>query len=150
VARTQNKGAAIDVQQCAPAGAAASRRLTIRQASKKMNQPAIPIILLALAPSVAFAHGQEVVFMPAGQFVALVVVGILLWRLPFRGVAIRVMAVLCVLGVTLPLWYVSVSWFPVFLRNASGFFLIGLVPSVVVALVIFFVQRCLIKRGKGA
>jgi hypothetical protein len=107
-------------------------------------------MLPVLAPSVAIAHGQEVVFMPVGQFVALVVVGILLWRLPFRGVAIRVMAVLCVLGVTLPLWYVSVSWFPGFLRNATGFFLIGLVPSVVVALVAFFVQSCLIRRSKGA
>jgi hypothetical protein len=112
----------------------------------KMKRLAIPTMLVALHPCIALAHGEEVVFLPVGQLVALVVVGILLWRLPFRGVAVRVFSVMCVAGVTLPLWFATVSWFPAFLRGAAGFFLVGLVPAVVVVLAIFLLQRRLVRE----
>jgi hypothetical protein len=102
-----------------------------------MKRLAIPTSLVAFVPSIALAHGQEVVFMPIGQLFAVVV-------------AIRVFSVMCAVGVTLPFWFSSVSWFPGFLWSATGFFLIGFVPSVVVVLAIFLLQRGLIQRRKDA
>ena len=113
-----------------------------------MKRLVIGSLPFGLTPSLAMAHGQEVVFMPIGQLIAVIAVAVLLWRLPFHGIAIRVLSATCVVGVTLPFWFATVAWFPTFLWSPMGFFLIGLVPSVVVVLAAFFLQRSFIKRRK--
>ena len=111
-----------------------------------MNRFPVPIFLFFFFPSLTWAHGEEALFLPIGQFLALSIVTVLLWRLPFRGVVVRLIVVICVIGVTLPFWFMSRSSFPEFFQGAMGIFLIGLAPSVLIVGAIFFLDQALGRR----
>jgi hypothetical protein len=116
-----------------------------------MTRITVLVACFTFAPSIVWAHGEGVVFAPFGQSAALIVVGILLWRLPFRGIAIRCITAVCAVGIAASLWYVDLSWLPyLMLFNAVGFFLIGFVPPVLIAYAIFRLQLSFIKRNKNA
>jgi len=92
------------------------------------------IIFATLIPNMALAHGVEVLFLPLGQVIAVVVV-ILLW--PLRQ-GVFLLALFFAVGVALALWFIPDSWFPESLRGPTGQFFSGFVPPLAaVGLIIF-------------
>ncbi len=95
-------------------------------------------ILMAFMPSIALAHGGEVMLLPLGQILAVFVATILLWPLNKRSFLISIS---CTVGVALSLWFILIFWLPESFRDPVGLFLVGFFPPLAVVGLIIFVFR---------
>ena len=111
----------------------------------KRKRLLILIILGTLIPNTALAHGVEVLFLPLGQVVAVVVVVVLLWPLR-QGVSL--FALFFAVGVALALWFIPGSWFLDSLRGPTGQFFAGFVPPLAGVGLIIFIFRGFWCRNK--
>jgi len=94
-------------------------------------------LLALLACSPALAHGEEIVALPLGFLVAVAVVGVLAWRVRRVRFAAAVV-ILSALAAAIVLMLIPdpVYLFDIpYLRSAVGYFLVGLVPLLVGAIV---------------
>jgi len=112
--------------------------------------PKLPVaILLAFVPAVAQAHGQQVVFLPLGQLVALIPAAIVAWTLT-RGIAARAVVVMSAVLVPFALWflpnYLMLWWL---LGSEVSSFFTGFIASTVVAVVVALSWRGLGKDRYG-
>ena len=91
------------------------------------------LVLLALSPSAAFAHGQQVLALPVGQAVALVVVITAACVLRISGILRAVLVVLAISAMVLT-WFVPdpVSLIGGRFEDSGPWFIVGLVPPLVV------------------
>lgn len=98
------------------------------------SKVAIVYLLLMLSTSPAYAHGEQVLFVPVCQLSALVAMILLTTRAfrtlaPFRRwLSVVLAALICV-----PIWHVPGNYFPEILRYSGwGNFVIGLFPPLLV------------------
>jgi hypothetical protein len=111
----------------------------------KRKRVLIAISIATLTPNMALAHGGEVLFLPLGQVVAVVLAVILLWPL---GRVVPLFALFFAVGIALSLWLIPWSSFPQPLRGITGQFFVGFVPPLAVVGLIIFVFRSFSCRNK--
>ena len=98
-------------------------------------------VMLLLAQSTAYAHGEQIIFMPIGQVMALVLVAMIaVWAV--RGIGARVAVVACAVGVGVLPWILPNAYLPWWaLGTVEASFLTGLLPPVVIAMVVAWLAR---------
>jgi hypothetical protein len=90
-------------------------------------------IALLCTPATALAHGQQILFMPVGNLVALVAVTVatLVFKVGWKA---RLAALLLALAVALPPYFVPAGYLPWQLTSSeAGCFILGVVPPLVAA-----------------
>lgn len=97
-------------------------------------------------PSV-HAHGQQVIFVPIGQIIALVIVAMIaVWAV--RGVTARVAVVAFAVCIGVLTWVVPNGYLPWWaLATSEASFLTGLLPPVAIAMLVAWVAR--LSQGSG-
>jgi hypothetical protein len=102
----------------------------------------LPIaMVLLLVPALAEAHGQQIVFLPLGQLVAVVPATIIAWRLT-RGVIARFAIVVCALVGPVLLWFTPNRCLPWWLLASEiSSFLTGFIASSIVATLVALLWR---------
>jgi hypothetical protein len=102
----------------------------------------LPIaMVLLLVPALAEAHGQQIVFLPLGQLVAVVPATIIAWRLT-RGIMARMVVVLCALVAPVLLWFTPNRCLPWWLLASEiSSFLTGFIASSIVATLVALLWR---------
>ena len=105
-------------------------------------------VLLAALPTIAHAHGEQVLLVPFGQLVALVPAAAIAWHLTSSSMARTVVLVSAPL-VPVVLWFLPNHYFPWWsLATDIGSFLTGFIASTVVALASRFLgEYCSIRNG---
>jgi hypothetical protein len=94
-----------------------------------VNRASIWLTLLAIMPSCAFAHGEEVLLFPIGTLVAVVTL-LLIASLRAARWHIRIVATLFAFVASIPFWFVPGNLFPAALRYTGwGDFIVGFLPS---------------------
>jgi hypothetical protein len=89
------------------------------------------LLLLALIPGTALAHGEEVLLFPFGTLIAVVAVIVLGVLCKIRWPAV-VCAALFSLAASLPFWTIPSSSFPSSIQHTGwGHFVVGFGPSIV-------------------
>jgi hypothetical protein len=100
--------------------------------------------LLVATPVVAYAHGQQAVFMPLGQLVALLPAAIIAWRLT-HGIAARAVVVLAAVLVPVVVWFLPNYYLPWWLlASETSSFLTGFIASTLVATAVALAWRSLL------
>jgi hypothetical protein len=102
----------------------------------------LPIaMVLLLVPALAEAHGQQIVFLPLGQLVAVVPATIIAWRLTRRVIA-RFAIVVCALVGPVLLWFTPNRCLPWWLLASEiSSFLTGFIASSIVATLVALLWR---------
>ena len=107
----------------------------------------IALLLVAMPPEV-HAHGQQAVFMPLGQLVALIPAAVIAWCLT-RGIAARTVVVLAALLVPVVVWFLPNYYLPWWLlASETSSFLTGFIASTLVATVVALSWRSLRARDR--
>lgn len=95
----------------------------------------------------AHAHGQQALFFPVGQLVAVVPAAVIAWRFT-SGITARAFVVLAGLFLPVLLWWLPNSYFPWWLLASEvTSFLTGLAASTLVAFVVALCWRAAPKKG---
>jgi uncharacterized membrane protein len=103
---------------------------------------------LVLTSPLAYAHGEQIIFLPLGQLAALVPATIIAWRLT-RGIAARVLVILCALAVPILLWFLPNHYMPWWLLASEvSSFLTGFVASTIVAILVALFSRRLLQGDR--
>jgi hypothetical protein len=106
-------------------------------------------LALALIPSLAFAHGQQIFFVPVGQLIALVPVAFIAWRLT-RGWVVRIAVIVCAVLVPTIILFVPIGYIPWWLvADEIRSFLTGFVFSVLVACALGVLYRSAVPGKHG-
>jgi hypothetical protein len=93
-------------------------------------------LLLVATPVVAHAHGQQALFMPLGQLVALIPAAVIAWRVT-SGIAARAVVVLAALLVPVVVWFLPNYYLPLWLlASETSSFLTGITASTLVAIAV--------------
>jgi hypothetical protein len=104
---------------------------------------------LLLVPSLALAHGQQIVFVPLGQITALIPVAFIAWRLT-RGWFARTAVIVCAVLVPTVILFMPIGYIPWWLvASERSSFLTGLLFSVLVACALSGLYRALAPRAHG-
>jgi hypothetical protein len=128
-------------------GGAAPRTLVAMHTRPKRRPSELAIaLLLATTPAIVHAHGQQAVFMPLGQLVALIPAAVIAWRLT-SGILVRTVVILAALLVPVFVWFLPNYYLPWWLlASETSSFLTGLIASTLVATAVALSWRSL--RGK--
>jgi hypothetical protein len=122
--------------------------MNVRHAMTKAPFPVAGISLL-LAPSLALAHGQQIVFVPIGQIAALVPVAFIAWRLT-RGWFVRTAVIVCAVLVPTAILFMPIGYIPWWLvANETNSFLTGFLFSVLLACALSGLYRALTPSAHG-
>jgi hypothetical protein len=82
-------------------------------------------------PLVASAHSEEVFLLPIGQFVALLVIWVLAWKVAVVSATWRIIAIVVALAIIGGTWFTSGPHLQMsFEAKAAIYFLLGFVPPV--------------------
>jgi hypothetical protein len=104
--------------------------------------------MLAMTPVIAHAHGQQALFMPLGQLVALIPAVVIAWRLT-HGIAARAVVVLTALVVPVVVWFLPNYFLPWWLlASETSSFLTGFIASTLVATAVALSWRSWVGRGR--
>ena len=104
------------------------------------------LTLLAIMPSYAFAHGEEVFLFPIGTLVAVVTL-LLIASLRAARWPIRIGVTLFAFAASIPFWFVPGNLFPAALRYTGwGNFIVGFLPSFTAGGLAFV---CFVRRGSA-
>jgi len=99
-------------------------------------------LLLVTTPVIAHAHGQQAVFMPLGQVVALIPAAVIAWRLT-SGIAARTAVVLAAPLVPVVVWFLPNYYLPWWLlASETSSFLTGFIASTLGAIAVALSWRC--------
>jgi len=110
---------------------------------------ALPGLLLMLVPSLALAHGQQIVFVPIGQLIALVPVAFIAWRLT-RGWFVRLAVISCALVVPTVILFLPIGYIPWWLvADEIRSFLTGFLFSVLIASALGVLYRAAVSARHG-
>ncbi len=104
---------------------------------------------LLLGPALAFAHGQQIVFLPIGQAIALIPVAFIAWRLA-RGWIVRTSIIVCAVLVPTVILFMPIGYIPWwFVADEIRSFLTGFLLSVLLAIALSMLSRTLMPRPHG-
>ena len=118
-----------------------------RQAARSFRHLSTAVLLAAM-PTMAHAHGEQVLLVPFGQLVALVPAAVIAWRLTSSSIARTVVLVSAPL-VPIILWFLPNYYFPWWmLATDIGSFLTGFIASTVVALVVAVSWRMFSRKDR--
>ena len=110
---------------------------------------ALGALALAVAPSAALAHGQQIVFVPIGQVIALVPVAFIAWRLT-RGWAVRLAIIVSAVLVPTAILFMPIGYIPWWLvADEIRSFLTGFTLSVLIACVLVVLYRAVVPVKHG-
>ena len=94
----------------------------------------------AAFPSAAQAHGEQVLFLPIGQLLALLIAGVIAWR-STDGWKKRCLVMAAAIATAFACWFLPGNLFGVWSYTVTANFLMGLVPPVVIAALVSAVVR---------
>ena len=96
---------------------------------------------LLVSQSSAHAHGEQIIFMPIGQVIALLPVAIIAaWAV--REIVARIAVVLAAVGIAVLFWVLPNGYMPWWaLATSLGSFLTGLLPPLMIASVVAWIAR---------
>jgi len=122
---------------------------TLHKDKKVSLAAGLPIaMVLLLVPALAEAHGEQLVFLPLGQLVALLPATIIAWRLT-RGVSARVVVLFSALLAPVLLWFLPNHYMPWWLLASEiSSFLTGFIASTIVATLVALLWRRLLQRDR--
>jgi hypothetical protein len=104
---------------------------------------------LLTVPSLALAHGQQIVFVPIGQLIALVPVAFIAWRLT-RGWFVRSAVIVCAVLVPTVILFMPIGYIPWWLvADEISSFLTGFLFSVLLACVLGGLYRAVVSGTHG-
>ena len=104
--------------------------------------------LLAMTPAIVHAHGQQALFMPLGQLLALIPAAVIAWRLT-SGIAARTVVVLAALLVPVVVWFLPNYYLPWWLlATETSSFLTGFIASTLVAAAVALSWRSLLAKER--
>lgn len=101
---------------------------------RRLQNLAVALLLVA-TPVVAHAHGQQALFMPLGQLVALIPAAVIAWRLT-SGVAARAVVVLAALLVPVVVWFLPNYYLPLWLLASETSSFLTAFTSTLVAIAV--------------
>lgn len=105
-------------------------------------------MLLAVTPALVHAHGQQALFMPLGQLLALIPAAVIAWRLT-SGIAARTVVVLAALLVPVVVWFLPNYYLPWWLlASETSSFITGFVASTLVAVAVALSWRSLLAKDR--
>lgn len=88
-----------------------------------------------LSPSLAQAHGEEVIMAPVGQGIALWLIFLFAKKIKIEGIR-KIILLIISIGVAAAIWVVPGNYFPVSLRYTGwGNFICGFAPPFVVGVI---------------
>ena len=97
-----------------------------------------------MCPSIAYAHDEEILLLPLGQFCALVVVGLIIGRLAKTSAA-RAATLLSAVTIIAVCWFIPAGQLP----TVAGNFILGLLPPIAIAILALALFRNFRQSKRG-
>ena len=130
---------------CAPRSPRSRRSLGAAERERWADMTLVATILL-LSPRLALAHGEELLLLPLGQFISLVVAVIMSLRIARLSLVGMSVVLATALGVAFATWMLPPNMYKVLFGDSlpgsgSRFLLIGLIPGALAGVVALIWER---------